>query len=41
MEAIVLGCTELSLLIKQKDVDIFLLDTNLVHAKAVAKYSLN
>jgi aspartate racemase len=37
-EAVVLGCTELSLLIKQQHTDIPVFDTTLIHARtAVAR----
>lgn len=40
IEAIILGCTEISLLINQKDVQIPLFDTTKIHALAAAKYAL-
>ena len=40
-EAVVLGCTELPLLIKPEDCTIPVFDTMLIHAKAAAKFSLN
>lgn len=36
-EAIILGCTEIGLLIEQKDVSVPLYDTTLIHAKAAVK----
>lgn len=39
-EGIILGCTEIPLLIKQKDVNIPIFDTTTIHAKAAAKYAL-
>src|SRR5579872_3476725 len=39
-EAVVLGCTELPLLIKPEDCTIPVFDTMLIHAKAAAKFSL-
>ncbi|MFX1516708.1 MAG: aspartate/glutamate racemase family protein [Promethearchaeota archaeon] len=40
-EGIILGCTEIPLLIKQEDVDIPLFDTTTIHAKSAVKYALN
>lgn len=40
-EAVILGCTELPLLIKPEDCTIPVLDTMLIHAKAAARFSLN
>ena len=40
-EGIILGCTEIPLLIKQKDVSIPVFDTLQIHAKAAVSYSLN
>ncbi len=40
-KAIILGCTEISLLIKQKDTAITLFDTTQIHAMAAVEYSLN
>ncbi len=40
-EGIILGCTELPLLIKQEDVDIYLFDTTMIHAKAAVNYAIN
>lgn len=39
-EGIILGCTEIPLLIKQEDVSIPLLDTTKIHAETAAKMSL-
>lgn len=39
-QAIVLGCTEIPLLIKQTDIDIPLIDTLDIHAKAAADFAL-
>ncbi len=39
-EGIVLGCTEIPLLIKQEDVDIPVFDTTEIHSKAAARYAL-
>ncbi len=39
-EGIILGCTEIPLLIKQEDVDIPLFDTTTIHAKSAVEYAL-
>jgi aspartate/glutamate racemase len=39
-EGVILGCTELHLLIKQKDVNVLLFDTLTLHAKAAVNYAL-
>jgi aspartate racemase len=39
-EAVILGCTEIPLLIQQKDVKIPLFDTTRIHAESAAEYSL-
>jgi hypothetical protein len=39
-EAIVLGCTELPLLVKQKDVNLPILDTTLLHAQIAGDFIL-
>jgi aspartate racemase len=39
-EGIILGCTEIPLLIKQSDVGIPVFDTTTIHAKAAVEYSL-
>ncbi len=39
-EAVILGCTEIPLLIQQKDVKVLLLDTTRIHAENAAEYSL-
>ena len=39
-EGIILGCTEIPLLIKQEDVDIPVFDTTEIHAKAAVDYAL-
>jgi len=41
VQGIVLGCTELGLLVSPKDTDIPLFDTTLIHAKAAALASLD
>ena len=35
-EGIILGCTEIGLLVKQSDTDVPLFDTTLIHAKRAA-----
>ena len=39
-EGVILGCTEIPLLVKQKDVDIPVFDTTMIHAQAAAAYAL-
>lgn len=39
-EGVILGCTELGLLIKQKDCDIPVFDTTEIHSKAAVDYAL-
>jgi aspartate racemase len=39
-EGIILGCTEIPLLISQADVDIPLFDTTLIHSKAAVEFAL-
>lgn len=39
-EAIILGCTEIGLLVEQKDMDVKLYDTTLIHAQAAVKEAL-
>lgn len=39
-EGIILGCTEIGLLIAQKDVDIPVFDTTLIHARAAVDFAL-
>jgi len=39
-EGIILGCTEIPLLIKKNDVNIPILDTTSIHAKAAVEYAL-
>jgi aspartate racemase len=39
-EGIILGCTEIPLLVKQKDVTIPLFDTTTIHAKSAVEYAL-
>jgi len=40
VEAVILGCTELPLIIKEKDVELPLLNTLKIHVDAVVKYAL-
>jgi len=39
-QGVILGCTELPLLIKQKDCPVFLFDTTAIHATAAVDYAL-
>jgi aspartate racemase len=39
-EGIILGCTEIPLLVKQEDVDVPLFDTTAIHAESAVEYSL-
>jgi aspartate racemase len=41
VEGIILGCTEIPLLIKQKHVDIPLFDTLDIHANAIVEFALD
>lgn len=41
VDGIILGCTELPLLIKQDDIDIKVLDSLSLHCEAALKYSIN
>ena len=40
-EGVILGCTEIPLLIKQEDTDIPIFDTTAIHSEAAVKWSLN
>ncbi|MFH0789990.1 MAG: aspartate/glutamate racemase family protein [Pseudomonadota bacterium] len=40
-EGVILGCTEIPLLIKQEDVSVPVFDTTAIHVEAAVKYSLN
>ena len=40
-QGVILGCTEIPLLITQKDVNITVFDTTVIHAKAAAAFALN
>ena len=39
-EAVILGCTEIPLLVRQQDVDLPLLDTTVLHAQAALEFAL-
>lgn len=39
-EAVILGCTEIPILIKQEDVDVPVLDTTAIHVDAAVKFAL-
>jgi len=41
VEGVILGCTEIPLLVKQEDVSVPVFDTTAIHAEAAVKYSLN
>lgn len=40
-QGVILGCTEIPLLIKQKDVKVPVFDTTTIHSEAAVKYALN
>ena len=40
-EGIILGCTEIGLLVKPEDSPVLLFDTTEIHAKAAVKYALS
>ncbi len=40
-EGIVLGCTEIPILIKQEDCSVPIFDTTMIHASAIANFALN
>ena len=40
-EAIILGCTEISLLVNQQDSEVPLFDTTAIHARAAAEEALS
>jgi aspartate racemase len=40
-QGVILGCTEIPLLIKQRDVNVPVFDTTAIHAEAAVKYALN
>lgn len=39
-QAVILGCTEIGMLVSQKDTEVILLDTTSIHAKKAVEYSL-
>lgn len=39
-QAVILGCTEIGLLVKPEDTDVILLDTTVIHAEEAVKYAL-
>lgn len=39
-EAVILGCTEIGMLVKQTDTDVRLLDTTVIHAKKAVEYAI-
>ena len=39
-EAVILGCTEIGMLVKQSDTPVPLLDTTTIHAKAAVQFAL-
>jgi aspartate racemase len=41
VQAVILGCTEISLLVQQEDVDILLFDTTRIHAESAVELSLS
>ena len=41
VEGVILGCTEIPLLVKQEDVSVPVFDTTAIHAEAAVTYSLN
>jgi len=40
-EGVILGCTEIPLLVKQEDVSVPVFDTTAIHSEAAVRYSLN
>lgn len=40
-QGVILGCTEIPLLIKQRDAKVPVFDTTTIHAEAAVKYALN
>ena len=40
VEGVILGCSEIPMLIKQKDLKLPVFDTTLIHAKAAVEYAL-
>lgn len=41
IEGVILGCTEIPLLIKQEDLDLVVFDTTSIHSKAAVKFAIN
>ena len=41
VEAVILGCTEIGLLVKQSDTDLPLYDTTVIHAEKAAEWAVN
>lgn len=39
-QGVILGCTEIGLLIQQKDIELLVFDTTLIHAERAARYSM-
>jgi aspartate racemase len=39
-EAVILGCTEIGMLVKQTDTKVLLLDTTYIHAQKAVEYAL-
>jgi aspartate racemase len=39
-EGIILGCTEIGLLVKERDAPVALFDTTVIHAVAAAEYAI-
>lgn len=39
-QGVILGCTEIGLLIQQKDIELPVFDTTLIHAERAARYSI-
>jgi aspartate racemase len=40
-EGVILGCTEIPLLVKQQDVNVPVFDTTAIHVEAAVNYALN
>ena len=38
-EAVILGCTEIGLLVQQADTDVTLVDTTMIHAQAAVDFA--
>jgi aspartate racemase len=39
-EAVILGCTEIGMLVSQSDTDVKLIDTTAIHAEKAVEYAL-